>query len=480
MGRFVVGADRDQVTLFPPCLEDWIAEDNPVRVVDVFVDALDLGSLGFQGVEAAATGRPGYHPSALLKLYVYGYLNRIPSSRRLEREAGRNVEVMWLTARLSPDHKTIAEFRRQNGSAIGRVCVRFVALCREMGLLTGTRVAIDGSKFKAVNNRDRNLTKAKLERRCEQIEESVSRYLAQLDTAADRHEPTPELAAKVVRLKEKILRLGQEMKRLAGLEAQMATSPDRQISLTDPDARSMATSGRGSGMVGYNVQVAVETEHHLIVAHEVTNVGSDRAQLSGMAEKAKQALKVDRLDAVADRGYYSGVEILACERAGIAVTLPRPMTSGAKAAGRFGKEDFLYRHDENAYRCPAGETLIHRTTRVENGMTLSRYWTNACQVCSLKTDCTTGKERRVTRWEHEDVLENVQRRLDADPQAMRVRRETVEHPFGTLKARMGATHFLTRTLPRVSAEMALQVLAYNLTRVLNIMGSQRLLAAIRA
>ena len=479
MGRFVVGADRDQVTLFPPCLEDWIAEDNSVRVVDVFVDALDLGSLGFQGVEAAATGRPGYHPSALLKLYVYGYLNRIPSSRRLEREAGRNVEVMWLTARLSPDHKTIAEFRRQNGSAIGRVCVRFVALCREMGLLTGTRVAIDGSKFKAVNNRDRNLTKAKLERRREQIEESVSRYLAQLDTA-DRHEPTPELAAKVVRLKEKILRLGQEMKRLAGLEAQMATSPDRQISLTDPDARSMATSGRGSGMVGYNVQVAVETEHHLIVAHEVTNVGSDRAQLSGMAEKAKQALKVDRLDAVADRGYYSGVEILACERAGIAVTLPRPMTSGAKAAGRFGKEDFLYRHDENAYRCPAGETLIHRTTRVENGMTLSRYWTNACQVCSLKTDCTTGKERRVTRWEHEDVLENVQRRLDADPQAMRVRRETVEHPFGTLKARMGATHFLTRTLPRVSAEMALQVLAYNLTRVLNIMGSQRLLAAIRA
>jgi hypothetical protein len=305
----------------------------------------------------------------------------------------------------------------------------------------------------------------------------VSRYLSQLDTA-DRQDPTPELAAKVVRLKEKIARLGQEMKRLAGLEEQMKAAPDRQISLTDPDARSMATSGRGSGMVGYNVQVAVETEHHLIVAHAVTNAGSDRAQLSGMAVRAKQALETDTLDAVADRGYYSGQEILACERAGISVTLPRPMTSGAKAAGRFGKEDFLYHREKNAYLCPAGETLSHHCTTVENGLTLHRYWTNACSACPLKTDCTTGKERRVTRWEHEAVLETVQRRLDGDPLAMRVRRETVEHPFGTLKARMGATHFLTKTLPRVSTEMALQVLAYNLTRVLNILGSRKLLAAI--
>jgi hypothetical protein len=260
----------------------------------------------------------------------------------------------------------------------------------------------------------------------------------------------------------------------------MKAAPDRQISLTDPDARSMATSGRGSGMVGYNVQVAVETEHHLIVAHAVTNAGSDRAQLSGMAVRAKQALETDTLDAVADRGYYSGQEILACERAGISVMLPRPMTSGAKAAGRFGKEDFLYHREKNAYLCPAGETLSHRCTTVENGLTLHRYWTNACSACPLKADCTTGKERRVTRWEHEDVLETVQRRLDGDPLAMRVRRETVEHPFGTLKARMGATHFLTKTLPRVSTEMALQVLAYNLTRVLNILGSRKLLAAIPA
>jgi hypothetical protein len=260
----------------------------------------------------------------------------------------------------------------------------------------------------------------------------------------------------------------------------MLASPDQQVSLTDPDARSMATSGRGSGVVGYNVQVAVETEHHLIVAHALTNVGSDRAQLSPMAKEAKAVLGAETLDAVADRGYFRGEEILACEQAGITVTLPKPMTSGAKADGRFGKQDFVYNPENDTYRCPGGETLTYRYTNVEDGRTLRRYWTTACQGCPIKSRCTSAKERRITRWEHEDVLEVVQRRLDENPQAMRVRRETVEHPFGTMKARMGATHFLMKTLPRVASEMALHVLAYNLTRVMNIMGSQTLLAAIRA
>jgi transposase len=479
MGRFVSGADRSQTTLFPDCLDDWIDEDNPVRVVDAFVDALDLGELGFDGVVPEATGRPAYHPAVLLKLYIYGYLNRVQSSRRLEREAGRNVEVMWLTGRLVPDHKTIADFRKDNGGAIRQVCARFVALCREMGLLSGASVAIDGSKFKAVNNRDRNFTRAKVERRRTQIEESVERYLQQLDTA-DRQEPSDELNAKTSRLKDKIAKLGDEMRRLRGLEAQMLAAPDQQVSLTDPDARSMATSGRGSGVVGYNVQVAVETEHHLIVTHEVTNVGSDRAQLAAMAREAKAVLEVEKLDAIADRGYFSGEEILACEQAGISVTLPKPMTSGAKADGRFGKQDFVYRPKEDVYRCPAGETLKYRYTNVENGLTLRRYWTSACHLCQIKSRCTPAKERRITRWEHEAVLEAVQRRLDENPRAMRVRRETVEHPFGTIKARMGATHFLTKTLPRVSGEMALHILAYNLTRVMNIMGSKPLLARISA
>jgi transposase len=427
----------------------------------------------------AATGRPSYHPSVLLKLYIYGYLNRVQSSRRLEREAGRNVEAMWLLSRLVPDHKTIADFRKDNCSALRKVCARFVELCREMGLLTTASVAIDGSKFKAVNNRDKNFTRAKVERRRMQLEESVARYLSQLDTA-DRQEPTEALAAKATRLKEKLAKLEEEMAKLAAYEKQMLASSDQQISLSDPDSRSMATSGRGSGVVGYNVQVAVETEHHLIVTHEVTNSGSDRAQLANVAKQAKTVLKADTLEAVADRGYFNSPEILACHEAGITVTLPKPLTSGAKSDGRFGKQDFAYLADEDVYRCPAGERLPYRYTNEEAGKVLRRYWTTACTKCPLKSQCTTGPERRITRWEHEHLLDAVQCRLDANPQAMRQRRETVEHPFGTIKARMGATHFLMKTLPKVAAEMALSVLAYNLTRVMNILGTRPLIAAIRA
>jgi hypothetical protein len=394
-------------------------------------------------------------------------------------EAGRNVEVMWLTGRLVPDHKTIADFRKDNGPAIRKVCARFVALCREIGLLTQASVAIDGSKFKAVNNRDKNFTRAKMERRLAQVEESVARYLSQLDTA-DLQEPSEVLAAKTAHLKEKLAKLASEVQRLRAIEKEMLASPDQQISLTDPDSRSMATSGRGSGVVGYNVQVAVDTEHHLIVTHEVTNTGSDRSQLANIASQAKEVLGADHLDAVADRGYFNSPEILACEQADITVTLPKPMTSGAKADGRFGKQDFVYLPTEDMYRCPAGEMLTYRYTNEEDGKTLRRYWTTACPRCPLKSQCTTGPERRITRWEHEHLLEAVQRRLDANPQAMRVRRETVEHPFGTLKMRMGATHFLMKRLPKVATEMALHVLVYNLTRVMNIVGVKPLLAAIRA
>ncbi len=392
MKRFVEGVDRDQASIFPECLEDFVAEDNPVRVVECLVDALDLGELGSAAVEPEATGRPSYHPCVLLKLYIYGYLHRVQSSRRLEREAGSNVEVMWLTGRLVPDHKTIADFRKDNGPAIRKVCARFVALCRRLGLFAEVSVAIDGSKFKAVNNRDRNFTAAKMKRRMAQIEDSVARYLHQLDTA-DRQEPSLAQSMKTTRLKEKIAKLKEEMVRLEVLEAQRQESADQQISLTDPDARSMATSGRGSGMVGYNVQTAVDTKHHLIVAHEVTNVGNDRSQLSPMAKQAKAVLEVDELDVVADRGYFNGSEILACEKAGITVTLPKPMTSGDQGQGRFGKEDFRYLADEDVYICPAGERLkYYRFTNEEKGLRLRRYWTNACQVCAIKQACTNEQD----------------------------------------------------------------------------------------
>jgi transposase len=477
MKRFVEGADRGQSTLLPECLDDFIDESNPVRVIDAFVDALDLAEMGFGGAEPSATGRPSYHPSIHLKLYIYGYLNRVQSSRRLEREAARNVEVMWLLGRLAPDHKTIADFRKDNGPAIRKVCAWFVELCREMGLLTKASVAIDGSKFKAVNNRDKNFTRGKVDRRRAQLEESIARYLGQLDTA-DLQEPSETLVLKTERLKEKLAKLDQEMAKLAAIEKRMLASPNQQISLTDPDSRSMATSGRGSGVVGYNVQVAVDTEHHLIVTHEVTNVGNDTSHLARMGKQTQAVLKTDALEVIADRGYFDGEEILACEQADITVTLPKPLRSGAKAQGRFGKQDFVYLPEQDVYRCPADERLIYRYTREQDGKNLRYYWTSACSKCPLKSQCTTGPERRVARWEHEHVVEAVQRRLDEHPEKMRQRRETVEHPFATLKERMGATHFLMKTLPKVATEMALSVLAYNLTRVMNIVGIKPLMAAI--
>ena len=479
MNRFIEGVDRSQATLFPDRLEDWVNEDNPVRVIDAFVDALDLNGLGFVRAVAAETGRPGYHPAVLLKLYVYGYLNRVQSSRRLEREAGRNVEVMWLTSRLVPDHKTIADFRKDNGSAIRKVCSQFVELCRRIGLLSVASVAIDGSKFKAVNNRDRNFTKAKMARRMKQIEDSVARYLHQLDSA-DRQEPTAAITSRVDRLHDKIDKLHEEMQRLKALEEQMLDAPDEQISLTDPDARSMATSGRGSGVVGYNVQAAVEIDHHLIVTHDVVQTGSDRAQLVPMGQQAKEALGVDELDAVADRGYFSAEQIKECADAGITPTLPKPQTSSNRKKGMFVKADFRYVADEDVYICPAGEQLIWRYVTQEAGLVISRYWADACGTCPLKVQCTTGPQRRISRWEHEHLAEDMQRRLDENPEAMRVRRETVEHPFGTIKMRMGATHFVMKRLKNVKTEMALSVLAYNLTRVMNIIGIKPLMAAIRA
>jgi transposase len=478
MSGFVEGIDRSQSSLFPAQLEDYVAEDNLVRAVEAFVEGLDLGELGFGRIVPLERGRPCYHPATLLKIYIYGYLNRVPSSRRLERECQRNVELIWLTGHLAPDFKTIADFRKDNSKAIREVCRSFVALCRELDLLSAASVAIDGSKFKAVNARDKNFTDAKMKRRLERIEESIARYIAQLETADRRGDAVPE--AKVARFKDKIVKLNEEIARLGAINAEMMKSKDQQISLTDPDARSMATSGKDTGIVGYNVQTAVDTKNHIIVAHEVTNIGTDRHQLLNMAEQARTEMGVETLDVVADRGYYEGEEIKACEEAGITVTLPRPQTSGAKAAGRFGKQDFVYVTAEDVYRCPAGELLTYRFTGEEHGKKLRRYWTNACQTCALKAQCTTGPERRVSRWEHEAVLETVQARLDHHPEKMTVRRSTAEHPFGTIKCWMGWTHFLTKRLPKVATEMALNVLAYNMKRVMAIIGVAGLLEALAA
>jgi len=440
MKRFIQSVDRSQGTLFPEHLDDYVQDDNPVRVVDVFVEQLDLGELGFTSVTPLLTGRPAYHPSILLKLYIYGYLNRIQSSRRLERESQRNLELIWLTGRLMPDFKTIANFRKDNGSAIRKVCSQFVLLCRQLNLLTEASVAIDGSKFKAVNNRDNNFTANKVERRREQIEASIECYLAAL-ASADRQESTDFMAAKIQRLQDKVVLLKEHLEKLKASEIQLQEAPDKQISLIDLDARSMATSGRGTGMVGYNVQTAVDTKHHLIVAHEVTNVGHDRHQLANMAKQAKTAMGVDELNVVADRGYFDSEEILKCQEAGIVPIVPKCITSGAQADGRFGKADFIYSAEKNEYRCPAGQSLIWRSSRVERGLNLHRYWSSHCGQCEIKAQCTPSTERRVSRWEHEAILEAMQLRLDQAPDSMRIRRQTVEHPFGTLKAWIGQPIF---------------------------------------
>lgn len=480
MSRFVEGEDRRQPLLLPSCLDDYVAEDNAARVVDVFVEELDLWSLGFAGMAPAATGRPGYHPATLLKLYIYGYLNRVQSSRRLEREAQRNVELMWLTGKLAPDHKTIANFRKDNGPAIQTACGQFVVLCREIGLFTQAVAAVDGSKFKAVNNSDRNFTPTKLKKRIEQVEASIAGYLRDLDIADLREGQADEV--RIIRLKGKIEHLRARMQRLREMEVAVAAAPDNQVSLTDPDARAMATSAGGSGIIGYNVQSAVDAEHHLIVAHEVTTTGSDRQQLAKMSKQAQAAMGTPKLDVVADRGYFSGEEILACEALGVTPYVPKPLTSGAKADGRFGKQDFTYLPEQDVYRCPTGQLLPHHMTNVERGLTLHRYWDRAsCQACPQKPQCTPSVERRITRWEHEAVIDAMQQRMDLAPESpMRLRRRTVEHPFGTIKAWMGSTHFQMRRLKNVRTEMSLHILAYNLKRVMQILGAQPLITAMRA
>ncbi|MGC3962348.1 MAG: IS1182 family transposase [Rhodocyclaceae bacterium] len=476
MKRFIEGEERRQIALLPESLEDYVSEDNPVRVIEAFVEALDLQGLGFR-ISSAATGRPAYHPTVLLKLYVYGYLNRIQSSRRLEREAQRNVELMWLTGRLAPDFKTIADFRRDNGAGIRGACRQFVVLCRQLDLFANAVVAIDGSKFKAVNAHDRNFTQGKLEKRLAEIDRCIERYLAAMDTA-DRQ--APEVAeARTSRLKEKIATLKGQMERLKQLQSQIEQELSGQISLTDPDARAMATS-TSRGLVGYNVQTAVDTTHHLIVAHEVSNVGSDRRQLAKMAKQAQLATANAELTVIADRGYYNGEEIVACEQAGITPCVSKPMTSSAKADGRFDKEDFVFDSASGEYTCPAGSRLVWRFSLAERGGLIHKYWSSDCPKCPIRDKCTPSPYRRVGRYKHESSLEAMQKRLDLTPGLMRTRRSTVEHPFGTLKEWMGATHFLTKTLERVSTEMSLHVLAYNMKRVMKIVGMKRLMAAAAA
>jgi len=474
---YVPGTDRDQMTLFPESLEEYISENNPVRVVDAFVESLDLRALGFTHTVLNETGRPPYHPGVLLRLYVYGYLNRIRSSRMLEREAQRNVEVMWLTRKLAPDFKTIATFRRDNRKAIQGVCRAFTVFCRDLDLFSRDLVAIDGSKFKAVNSRERNFTDRKLQQALKDIDQKIEAYLDELDANDEQEPDEPTLSAE--QLKAKIRKLRGRLKKVKGLQRLMEETGESQISLTDPDARSMPVGGGRVTDVGYNVQVAVDPKHKLIVEHEVTNAVTERGLLSKMALRAKEALGVERLEVLTDMGYYDGLQVKTCLEAGITPYIPKPNTSANTQLGLFGKEDFRYDPENDCYGCPAGERLTFRFQSTEQGRERRTYATSACAHCALKPQCTRSSQgRRITRWTYEDLLEDMQRRVRASPEKMRLRKQLVEHPFGTLKRAWNQGYFLTRGLENVRAEMSLTILAYNLKRVMKILGVPRMMEAL--
>ena len=476
MSGFIEGACRTQATLFPDRLDDYLTEENDIRVIDYFIDSLDLSSLGFKTVPAD-TGRPGYHPSTMLKLFVYGYLNRIQSSHRLEREAGRNVELMWLLGRLAPDFKTIADFRKDNGKGIKNTCRAFIGLCRQMNMFTDVMVAIDGSKFKAVNSKENNYTPKKLQFHIARVEKHIDQYLKQLDDSDKEDEKhidgTP--------IKEKLAWLENRLSELKALEVQVNDHPDKQLSTVDPDARLMKTRGM-TRSVCYNVQTAVDTKHHLIVAHEVTNK-PDRGQLCETGKQTQAALGQKAITVIADKGYYSGPDIKDTQDAGMTALVPKGDTSGSEKKGIFNRSLFKYDAEKEVYICPASHELPYRFTSVEKGLTVKRYWVDAptCRACELKPQCSNSKKpRRITRWVHQDEIDHLDDLMASMPDSMLIRKQTVEHPFGTIKCWMGATHFLTRQLKNVSTEMNLHVLAYNLRRMMSIHGSQKLMAAMVA
>lgn len=472
---YIEGTHRDQTLLFPEVLDDYVTEDNSVRFIDAFVDGLGLDSLGFQRSEPASTGRPAYDPRDLLKLYIYGYLNRIRSSRRLEKEAHRNVELMWLMRKLRPDFKTIADFRRDNARVFRGVFRQFILLCRELDLFGGELLAIDGSKFKAVNSKQRNFTKARLTKRLEEIDAKIDKYLSELDAAdeqeADVHKPTHE------ELQEKIKELRERKGRYEGLKQEMEITGKSQVSLTDPDSRSMPKSPKVD--VGYNVQVAVDDKHKLIIEQDVTNAVTDDDQLSTVAIQAKEVLGVDQVKVVADMGYYHGHEIKRCEEAGIEPYVSKPLTSANTKLGLYGKERFRYNPGRDCYRCPGGQELTYRFETTELGRRIRYYTTSACRWCTIRSKCTRNKEgRRITRWVHEHILERMQERVAANSELMRKRKQIVEHPFGTIKHWDDQGYFLMKGLVKVRAEMSLSALAYNIKRVMNILGVPKMIEVL--
>lgn len=472
---YIEGEERKQTVLFPEVLEDYISEENAVRFIDVYIDGLDLSELGFLKAIPKETGRPPYDPGDLLRLYVYGYLNRTRSSRQLEREAGRNVELMWLMRKLRPDFKTIADFRKDNTQGIKQVCREFTLWCKRLELFGGELVAIDGSKFRAVNSPKRNFTEKKLRRMLKEIDGKIQEYLKEMDRQDQKESGQRGLSPE--QLKEKIEQYQQRRAQYQQIKSNLEQSEESQVSLTDPESRSMRV---GHGVeVSYNVQIVVDHKHKLVVEHEVSNEVSDQGQLSPMAKKAQERLGVESLEVVADRGYYNGGEVKACQESGMTVYVPKPNSSNLKR-GLFTKEEFIYEPQKDCYRCPAGKELSYRYQTLEHGRLMRSYAISGCKSCELRSRCSINKKgiRAIKRWADEAILEAMARRIAEHPEKVELRKCLVEHPFGTIKRAMNQGYFLMRGLSKVGAETSLTILAYNLKRVMNIVGMRKMMEAV--
>lgn len=473
---YIEGEDRKQTVLFPEVLDDYIREENPVRFIDVFVEGLNLSELGFLKAIPKETGRPPYDPGDLLRLYVYGYLNRTRSSRQLEREAGRNVELMWLMRKLRPDFKTIADFRKDNAQGIKKICREFTLWCKRLELFGGELVAIDGSKFGAVNSSKRNFTAKKLRRMLKEIDGKIDQYLKALDRQDQQEAGQRGLSPE--QLKDKIEQYQQRRTQYEQIKSNLEQSEESQVSLTDPESRSMRV---GHGVeVSYNVQIVVDHKHKLVVEHEVSNEVTDQGQLSTMAKKAQETLGVQTLEVVTDRGYYNGEEVKACEQSGMTVYVPKPNNSSNLKRGLFTKEDFLYEPQKDCYRCPAGKELSYRYQSLEQGRQMRTYQISGCKSCELKSKCSINQKgiRAIKRWVDEAIMEAMARRIAENPEKVELRKCLVEHPFGTIKRAMNQGYFLMRGLSKVGAETSLTILAYNLRRVMNILGVRKMMEAV--
>ena len=471
------GHDRSQLLLLPEAVDDYVAADNPVRFIEAFVDGLDLAALGFIGTVPKATGRPGYAPADLLKLYIYGYLNRVRSSRRLEAETHRNIEVIWLLRHLKPDFKTIADFRRINHKVFRPVFRQFVLLCKQLDLFGRELLAVDGTRIKAVNNKDRNFTRASLAEFIRLADKKLDDYLQRLD-----HSDATEQSAggaRVANLAEKIAAVRGRRERCQEMLAELDRTGESQISLTDPDSRAMAAHTRVA--VGYNVQIAVDTKHKLIVEQQVTNQVLDMGLLTETAEPAKEILGVETIDVVADKGYFKIEDIEACEKAGMAPYVPRPQRGPSVREGLFRKDEFKYDPETDSFTCPAGQRLTPYSSSALRQLKKINYANRkACRDCPLRARCTDNQFRTVSRLENEAVLDRMQERLAKRPEVLNQRRETVEHPFGSIKQWMNQGAFLMRGLEKVRAEFSLTALAYNIRRVLNLVAFGKLMAAVKA